>query len=222
MWADLLPILLAMMISPARTLALIILLHTPRSVATALAYVAGMVVAMLVQGGGLGAAMSMVGLTADDRSGDLGVVVGALFLVGGVILLAGAFKMATAPAAGSGSLGSVLQRLEHVGPSAAFKVGFGWIFASPKQWVFALTAVTVIFAADLQPIASLANYALFTLLVQAVYFVIAGAYLVWQARVDPLLDAVFGWIRANLKPTAVGLFAVFGVVFVAKGLTALN
>ena len=135
-------------------------------------------------------------------------------------LLVGAFKFATA--SGGGSLASLLDRLERIEPSGAYKIGFGWLFASPKQWVFVLTAVAVIFAADLRPVASLANYALFTLLVQAVYFVIAGAYLVWQTRVDPLLDVVFGWIRTNLKPTAVGLFAVFGVVFVAKGLTALN
>ena len=50
-----------MMISPARTLAVIILMHTPKSTSTALGYVGGMVSAMVVQGAGLGAAMSLVG-----------------------------------------------------------------------------------------------------------------------------------------------------------------
>ena len=122
MWIDLLPVLLSMMISPARTLAVIILLHTPRTTTTALGYVGGMVSAMLVQGAGLGAAMSLVGLTGDDRSGDLAVFVSALFLVGGVILLAGAFKIAASPESGGGSLASLFERLEQVEPSGAYKL----------------------------------------------------------------------------------------------------
>jgi hypothetical protein len=124
MWIDLLPVLLAIMISPARTLAVILLLHTPRSTTTALSYVAGMISAMLLQGAGLGAAMSLVGLTSDERSSDLTVFVGALFVVGGLILLAGAFKFATAPTSGDGSLASILDRLEHTEPAGGVQ---NWI-----------------------------------------------------------------------------------------------
>ena len=222
MWIDLLPVLFALMISPARTLAVIILLHTPRSTSTALGYVGGMVSAMMVQGAGFGAAMSLVGLTSDDRSGDLSVLVGALFLVGGIILLAGAFKIASAPKSGGGSLASLLERLEHIGPAGAYKIGFGWLFASPKQWVFVLTAVAVIFAADLRAVGSLTNYLIFTLLVQAAYFVIIGGFALAEERVGRGLDAVFGWIRAHLRPTAIGLFAGFGIIFLVKGLSSLS
>ncbi|MBG7605945.1 MAG: GAP family protein [Actinobacteria bacterium] len=222
MWIELLPVLLAMMISPARTLAVIVLLHTPRSTTTALGYVGGMASAMLLQGAGLGAAMSLVGLTSDERSGDLAIFVGALFVVGGIILLAGALKIATAPTSGGGSLASVLDRLEHTEPAGAYKVGFGWLFASPKQWVFVLTAVAVIFAAELRPVGSLGNYAVFTLLVQAAYFVIIGAYAIAKVRVGRLLDTVFGWLRGHLRPTAIGLFVFFGIVFLIKGFSALN
>jgi hypothetical protein len=222
MWVDLLPVLLALMISPARTLAVIILLHTPKSTSTALSFVGGMVSAMVVQGAALGAAMSVVGLTSDDRSGDLSVFVGALFLVGGLILLAGAFKIAAAPASGGGSLASLLGRLEHIEPAGAYKIGFGWIFASPKQWVFVLTAVAVIFAADLRAVGSLANYVVFTVLVQAAYFVIIGGFALAPERVGRILDAVFGWLRSHLRPTAIGIFAMFGIVFVVKGLSSLS
>lgn len=221
MWINLLPVLFAMMISPARTLAVLLLLHTPRSTVTALSYVLGMISAMMAQGVALGAAMSLVGLTGSDRSADLSIFVGALFLVGGVILLAGAFKFATAPADGGGSLASALEKLEHLGPSGAFKIGFGWIFASPKQWVFVLTAVAVIFTADLRPIGSVANYLVYTLLVQLAYFVIIGLYAVARDRVSPALDAVFEWIKSHLSASAIGLFAGFGLIFVFKGLSTL-
>jgi hypothetical protein len=221
MWTDLVPVLLAMMISPARTLAVIMLLHTPRSTATALGYVAGMISAMMIQGAAFGAAMSIVGLTSADRSSDLTVFVGALFVVGAVVLFAGAFKIWTAPASGGGSLASALQRLEDIDPSGAYKIGFGWIFASPKQWVFVLTAVAVIFEAQLRPLGSLTNYLVFTLLVQIAYLLIIGAYSVARDRVSGVLDAAFGWIKTNLRTTAIGLFAGFGVVFLIKGLATL-
>lgn len=221
MWINLLPVLFAMMISPARTLAVILLLHTPRSSTTAISYVAGMTSAMMVQGAALGAAMSVVGLTGSDRSADLAIFVGTLFVVGGVILLAGAFKFATAPVSGNGSLASALEKLEKLGPGGAFKIGFGWIFASPKQWVFVLTAVAVIFTAQLSTIGSLANYFVFAILVQLAYFVIIGAFFIAKDQVSAALDAVFRWIKTHLRASAIGLFAFFGAVFLLKGLAEL-
>ena len=88
--------------------------------------------------------------------------------------------------------------------------------------MFVLTVVAVIFAAQLRPIGSLANYLVFTLLVQAAYFLIIGAYAVARERVGGALDAAFGWIRVHLKATAIGVFGIFGVVFLIKGLTTLG
>ena len=222
MWADLVPVLLAMMISPARTLAVIILLHTPRSTATALSYVLGMISAMMVQGAALATAMSLVGLTAADRSSELSVFVGATFFVGSMVLFVGAFKIATAPSSGGGSLASALERLERVDSSGAYKIGFGWIFASPKQWVFALTAVAVIFAAQLRPAGGLANYLVFTVLVQLAYLLIIGVYAIAEDWASSILHAAFGWIRTNLRTVAIGLFSGFGVMFLIKAIGILS
>jgi hypothetical protein len=67
LWLALLPILLAMLISPARTIAVILLLHTPKQGLTAFAYVSGMVSSMMVQGILFGFLLSFVGLTADNE-----------------------------------------------------------------------------------------------------------------------------------------------------------
>ena len=48
LWMALLPIVGVMFISPARTLAVILLLHTPKKGVTAIAYVVGMIAAMMV------------------------------------------------------------------------------------------------------------------------------------------------------------------------------
>ena len=221
MWLDLLPILFALMISPARTLAVILLLHTPRSATTSLSFVLGMVSAMMVQGAAFGAAMSLVGLSEAGRTRDLTIFVGTLFVIGGVILLVGAVKIATTPKSGGGSLSSLLERLENVEPAGAYKFGFGWLFASPKQWVFVLTAVAVIFAADLRPVISLANFLVFTLIVQLAYLLIIGAYVLAQERVGRFLDVVFKWLKGHLRGTAIAVFAGLGIIFLIKGLAAL-
>jgi len=221
MWVDLFPVLLAMAISPVRTLAAILFLYAPRGVATALSFVLGMVVATLLQGVFVGVGLSAVGLTGSTRSSELAVVVGTLYLAGGVILIGGAFKFATAPATGSGSLGSALERLERMEPRGSFKIGFGWMLASPKQWVFVLEAVAVIYTAELRPIGSLVHYFGFAILVQIVYLIIIAAYAMARDRVSPGLDTFFAWIRTNLRVTATGLFTVFGIAFLVKGLSEL-
>jgi hypothetical protein len=84
LWLALLPILLAMMISPARTTWVILLLHTPKGAFTALAFVVGMVAAMLSQGIIFSALFSLVGLTSEQSSGQLATFVSVLFLVAGI------------------------------------------------------------------------------------------------------------------------------------------
>ena len=61
LWLALLPILLAMLISPARTIAVILLLHTPKQAVTVLGFVGGMINAMIVQGIIIGSLFSFVG-----------------------------------------------------------------------------------------------------------------------------------------------------------------
>ena len=105
MWTDLLPVVLVMMISPARTLAVIILLHTPRRAVTSLAYVGGMIGAMLVQGAFFGILMRTIGLTDVSEAASLNTFIGALYLVGGVVLLVGAVKIARPAPDGGGRCG---------------------------------------------------------------------------------------------------------------------
>jgi threonine/homoserine/homoserine lactone efflux protein len=60
--------------------------------------------------------------------------------------------------------------IEYLTPRGAFSTGFGWIMVSPKQWAFVLTAVAEIFSANLDPIASLVNFLIFSVLIQLFLF----------------------------------------------------
>ena len=220
MWANLLPILAVMFISPARTLAVILLLHTPKKAVTALAYIVGMISAMMVQGVLLGFLMSLVGLTVDRRGGDLATVVSILFVVTGIILLVGALKFIfrddddKAPP-------DWLAKIEMMSPAQATKLGFGWLMVSPKQWVLVLTAVAVIFAAYLPPAASILNFFIFTMLVQTIFFIIIGIQVLMPKRSEKILDAVFAWLKKHLITLVIGIFGLFGLFFLVKGLLGL-
>ena len=220
LWMNLLPILAVMFISPARTLAVILLLHTPKKGMTAFAYVVGMMCAMMAQGLLLGFLMTVVGLTVVSRGGDLMTVVSILFVVVGIILLAGASKFIfqddddKAPP-------DWFEKIETMSPTQALKLGFGWLMVSPKQWVLVLTAVAVIFTAYLPPQVSAVNFFVFTLLVQTVFFVIIGLHTLMPNRSERILDALFVWLKRHLRAVAIGIFGFFGIFFLVKGFTGL-
>jgi hypothetical protein len=138
-----------MLISPARTIAVILLLHTPKQATTALAYVGGMVSSMMVQGIIFGFLLSFVGLTTEQRAGDLATVVAVLFIVVGIVMLVGASKFLFQEEDDDKPPPKWLEQIESLAPRQAFSTGFGWLMVSPKQWAFVLTAVAVIFTANL-------------------------------------------------------------------------
>jgi hypothetical protein len=222
LWLALLPILLAMSISPVRTTVVILLLHTPKQAVTVLGFVGGMISAMMVQGIIIGSLLSFVGLTADQRAGDLATVVSILFIVAGIILLTGAAKFIFPSEDNDRSPPDWLTKIEHFTPKQAYVTGFSLLMASPKQWVFVLTAVAVIFTANLTAVASLANFFVFTILIQLVYFIIIGIHLAMPKRSDIILNTLFLWLKKNLRMVAIVIFVGFGLFFVLKGIAGLT
>jgi threonine/homoserine/homoserine lactone efflux protein len=222
LWLALLPVLLAMLISPARTIAVIMLLHTPKQAVTASAYVGGMVSSMMVQGIIFGFLLSFVGLTTEQRAGDLATVVAVLFIVVGIVMLVGASKFIFQEEDDDKPPPKWLEQIESLTPRQAFSTGFGWLMVSPKQWVFVLTAVAVIFTASLSVGASLLNFFLFTVLIQSVYFLIIALHLAIPKQSARILDALFNWIKNNFRPVVIVLFTAFGLFFLIKGVTGLS
>jgi threonine/homoserine/homoserine lactone efflux protein len=211
-----------MLISPARTIAVILLLHTPKQATTALAYVGGMVSSMMVQGIIFGFLLSFVGLTTEQRAGDLATVVAVLFIVVGIVMLVGASKFLFQEEDDDKPPPKWLEQIESLTPRQAFSTGFGWLMVSPKQWAFVLTAVAVIFTANLSVAASLFNFFVFTVLIQSVYFLIIALHLAIPKQSAKILDALFNWIKNNFRPVVIVLFTAFGLFFLFKGITGLS
>ena len=106
-------------------------------------------------------------------------------------------------------------------PRVLFTTTFAWIMVSPKQWVFVLTAVAVIFTANLNPIQSLVNYFIFSVLIQVFYLLIIGIHLLMPRRSGAILDTFFNWIMHNFRPVVIVIFTGFGLFFLFKGISEL-
>jgi threonine/homoserine/homoserine lactone efflux protein len=221
LWLALLPILLAMLISPARTIAVILLLHTPKQALTAFTFVLGLISAMMVQGIVLGFLFSFVGLTMEERGPELMTVVSVMFILVGIIMLTGAAKFIFQEEDDDKPPPAWLEKIEFLSPRSAYSTGFGWIMVSPKQWAFVLTAVAVIFTANLEPIASLVNFFIFSVLIQLTYFLIIGIHLIMPKQSEAILDGIFNWIKKNFRPVVIVLFSGFGLFFLIKGTSEL-
>jgi hypothetical protein len=221
LWIQLLPILLAMIISPARTIAVIMLLHTPKKALTAFAFVTSLVTSMMLQGIIIGFLFSFVGLTMDERGPELLTVVSVMFILVGIIMLVGAAKFFFQEEDDDKLPPTWLEKIEYISPRGAFSTGFGWIMISPKQWAFVLTAVSVIYTANLNPIASLINFLIFTVLIQLFYLLIIGVHLLMPKRSGAILDSLFNWIKNHFRPVVIVLFTGFGLFFLIKGITEL-
>lgn len=221
LWLALLPILLALSISPMRTTIVILLLHTPQKALTAFAFVCGMITAMMSQGFLFVFLFSFVGLTMDERGPELNTLVSVMFILVAIIMLTGAGKFIFQEEDDDKPPPAWLEKVENISPREGFSTGFGWLVLSPKQWAFVLTAVAVIFTANLDPIVSLVNYFIFSVLIQVVYLIIIGFYLLMPKRSEAILDVLFNWIKNNAKPVVIVLFSCFGLFFLFKGISGL-
>ena len=157
----------------------------------------------------------------DERGLELTTLVSFLFILVAIIMLTGAGKFIFQEEDDDKPPPAWLEKVENTTPREGFSTGFGWLMLSPKQWAFVLTAVAVIFTANLDPILSLVNFFIFSVLIQLVYLVLIGLHLLMPKRSEAILDVFFNWIKKNLRAVAIGLFGAFGLFFLIKGISGL-
>ena len=90
-----------------------------------------------------------------------------------------------------------------------------------QEGIFTLTAVAVIFAANLEPLLALANYLLFILLALSLFFLLLAIYVILGERSQAFMDRLFKWLKKNAQSIIIVVFIVFGLYFLIRGITAL-
>lgn len=221
LWLDLIPIAVAMAITPGRLIALILLLHTRQAVLTSLTFVGGMITNLLIEGLAFALIFSLTGIFAVEGAEGPPTIIAILFVVIGILMLVGAAKVIFQAEDEDKAPPKWLAEIEAFTPGKAYKLGLSWLFISPKQWVFTLSAVAVIFAANLDPLTSLANYLLFILIALFLFFLLILVYVILGERSQAFMDGLFKWLKKNGQTILIVVFIVFGLYFLVKGIAGL-
>jgi threonine/homoserine/homoserine lactone efflux protein len=221
LWLELLPIAVAMAMTPGRLLALLLLFKTGRPGLTSTAFVGGMGSNMLIEGLVFALIFSITGVfDAGDATGPPAILA-ILLIVMGILMLVAAAKVKFHKEDEDKAPPDWLSEIESFTPAKSFRLGLGWLFVSPKQWIFTLTAVGFIFAATLDPLISLLNYLLFILIALTLFILLILVYIILGQRSQEFMTRLFHWLKKNAQTILLLVLFLFGLYFLLKGIMAL-
>ncbi len=159
---SLLPFIIGSALVPIHNIINILLLNSPRQgLLKATAYVGGMTTLRLLQG----LIFGLIFVKAEG--GGKSPVVLTLQLVLGVLLLITAYKQWRNEDDPDGPPPKWLTMIDSLTPLKAFGIGIGVVFISGKLWVFTLSAIGIIDAAQLGQPSNTMAYLLFVLLAES-------------------------------------------------------
>jgi hypothetical protein len=218
--AQLVPMILGAMLAPVWVIIVLLLLAGPGGRAKAAAFLLGITTTRLVQGAIFGALVARSPYAEADASGK-SPFVATLLLVVGILLLVAAYRKWRKEEDPDEPPPKWMQSLDGMTPLKAFGLGAGLIGIAVKLWVFTLSALGVIRAAELSLGASVGAYLLYVLLAQLLLIVPIVASLVAPAGSAALLKGATGWLTRNNRPISIAVALIFGLYFTYDGVTAL-
>jgi len=216
---NLLPVIVGAALVPLYPIVVLLLLQSEGGLRKAVAFVAGGVGVRLAQGLLFGA---ILGAAADEHTEDeTQLIVSTLLLVVSVLLLVTAYRYwrkegdpDAPPPQWMASLG---------GLSAVKAVGAGalYVVIAFKQWVFTLSALSIIFEGYLGNAANITLYLVYLLATQILVLPILLAYAVAPQRAAGPLQAAHGWLARNNRVIVMIVSLIFGVWFMYKSISGL-
>jgi len=221
LWSGLIPLILGSAIVPIQLIVTILLLRSSSGRITSVAFVAGMVSIRLLQGIVFGLILSSDS-TSPEADGATSPVTGALLLVVGVLMLVLAGRSLLNEPDPDSPPPKWLAMTASIKPAKAYLLGAGLIGIGAKFWVFTLSAIGVIGDAGLSRASSIATFLLFVVLCSSAMMALIAVSVLAPSRSDALLTSASDWLGAHNRVIVIALGLVFGVWFVAKGLTGLG
>jgi hypothetical protein len=218
---SLLPYIIGSAIVPLQIIIGLLLLKSPkRGLFKAVAYVTGMTLTRLLQGLIFSLVLSESAALAEENSGK-NPVISTLLLVLGILLLIAAYKKWCGENDPDDPPPKWLTMIDNSTPLKAFGIGLGLPLIAAKLWVFTLSALATIAAAQLgQPSSTLA-YLLFILLAESLLLLPIMIRILVPERSKILLADLSGWLTQNSRPITIVVSLVFGLLFLYSGISGL-
>ncbi len=216
---SLIPYIIGSALVPIQIIVVILLLTSERrGPLKAILFVLGMTLARIAQGILFGLALTGDGDSADAAQSSGGFR--ALLLIGlGILLLLTAYKQWAREPDPDAPPPKWLTMLDDVTLLRALLFGAGFILIAAKLWIFTLSAISTIGAAQLGRSASTTTYLLYILLAQALLILPILLRLLLPNQAGGWLRAFGGWLEKNNRPIVIVVSLVFGLFFLYQGLS---
>ncbi|MCA9989958.1 MAG: GAP family protein [Anaerolineales bacterium] len=216
---ELLPVIVGAAIVPLYPIIVLLLLQNEKGLGRAVAFVSGAVAMRLAQGVVFGVVLGAA-MSANGEDGQQ-LIASTLLLVVGVLLLVAAFKKwrkeedpDDPPPKWMSNIGS-LSGLRAIGTGALL------VTIAVKQWVFTLSAISIISEAELGRPFSIGLYLFYVLLTQALVIPPIIFYAIAPQRAAKPMQAAQGWLERNNRVIVMAVSFIFGLWFSFKGISGL-
>jgi threonine/homoserine/homoserine lactone efflux protein len=218
---SLLPYIIGSAVVPLQIIIGLLLLKSPRQgLLKAVAYVSGMTITRLLQGLIFGLVFSGSAVQVEGDSGGKNPVIATLLLVLGILLLITAYKKWRGeddPDMPS----KWLTLIDSATPFRAFGIGFALPLVGAKLWVFTLSALTTIAAAQLGQPSSAIAYILFILLAESLLLLPILIRILIPEPSKRLLGQLSTWLTRYSRPISIVVSLGFGLLFLYAGVDGL-
>lgn len=186
----------------------------------AVAYVSGMTITRLLQGLIFGLIFTQAAASTEESS-DKNLVISTLLLVLGILLLIAAYKKWRGQDDPDDPPPKWLTMIDSSTPLKAFGIGLGLPLIAPKLWVFTLSVLATIAAAQLGQPSSAIVFLIFILLAQSLLLLPILIRIFLPQKSKSLLDRISAWLTKNNRSIVMVVSLVFGLLFLKSGITGL-
>lgn len=218
---SLLPYIIGSAVVPLQIIISLLLLKSPQQgPLKAIAYVTGMTTTRIFQGFLFGLILSRSGALAGESNGK-GLIISTLLLVLGILLLIAAYKKWRREDDPDDAPPKGLAKIDSLTPLKALGIGLGLPLIAAKLWVFTLSALATIAAAQLGQPSSTIAYLLFILLAESLLLLPIVIRLVIPERSKVVLTDLSDWLTKNSRPITITVSLVFGLLFLKSGISGL-
>jgi threonine/homoserine/homoserine lactone efflux protein len=156
-----------------------------------------------------------------DEASEKGFIASTLLLVLGILLLISAYKKWRKEPDPDAPPPKYLSMMDSATWLQAFGYGFAFPLISAKLWVFMLTAISEISAAQLGQPASTAAFLIFLFLAQSLILLPILIRIILPRRSVSLLESISAWLARNDRAIVITVSLVFGLLFLYQGTSGL-
>lgn len=221
LFVSLLPYIIGSAIVPVQIIIGLLLLKSPnQGLLKAIAYVIGMTITRLFQGLIFGWVLSESSALSEGSNGK-NPIISTLLLVLGILLLITAYKKWCGENDPDDPAPKGLTIIDSLTPLKAFGIGLGLPLIAAKLWVFTLSALATIAAAQLNRQSSAIVYLLFILLAESLLLLPILTRVLIPERSKFLLTQLSAWLTNNSRPITIVVSLIFGLFFLHSGISGL-